>query len=258
MSPATPASATCPNCHAARWCLAGPLEGDGVDLLAGIVKPWRSLQVRQTIYHQGEHAASLYVVKTGSVKSCLTAPDGVEQVVAFHLPGDLFGLDGLERRRRPSAAIALEHTTVCELPLADVEALCRKFPSLLHWMLAAFSRDIGAEQDLHLTLGQRSAERRVAVFLAELSRRRKQRGFPGDDLTLSMSRHDIASYLGVSPETVSRVFSSLQERGIITVERRLVRIIDPPKLAELSESGSGSRPADVARRCASPRIPVFA
>lgn len=231
----TPPACSCPQCGVNRWCLMNGLDAECVSRMSALIKRRRPLQAGETIYRQGAPLTSLYIVKTGSVKTYFSAVDGVEQPVGFHFAGDLIGIDAIAHGEHGCSAVALEYTSICELPYAEFETLCQQMPQLLARLLGEIGHKLALQHELHLLLSQRSAERRVAIFLLDTGRRRAQRGFPPDELELSMSRYDIANYLGVAAETVSRTLTRFQREGLLRVDRKHLAILDRAKLLELAD-----------------------
>lgn len=170
------------------------------------------------------------MVLSGSAKAYLTAVDGAEQVVGFYLPGELLGLDGLEGRKQISSVIALEKTMLCELPYTYFEDLCFQLPRLGKRVLAQFARQLAAKHEMLLLLGQKDVEARLAALLLSLSTRLRNRGFSATEFNLSMSKYDTANFLGVAPETVSRLFARLVREGVLSVDGKLVCIKDLERL----------------------------
>lgn len=243
-------SVTCPDCRLKDLCLPCGLPEREVEELGELVRHGRLLPRGQYIYRQGDALVDVYLVKTGSVKSYFTAADGSEQVVGFHMPGDLIALEAVEHDRHGCSAVTLEHTSLCEMPYPRVEELCRRFPSLLHELLLKLGSELARDHRLRLLISQRGAEERLSVFLLELAERLGRRGFSSTELTLPMSRYDIANYLGVAAETVSRTFTRFESHGLLTVDRRYVRILDADRLRAIAglhppigrrESGTSSK-----------------
>ncbi|GJL82270.1 MAG: electron transport regulator A [marine bacterium B5-7] len=195
-----------------------------------------------TLYHSGEKASALYAVKSGALKSVVTTEDGEEQIVGFHMPGELIGFDGVDAVHN-CTVVCLERSSVCELPLNDLEELSREVPSLHREVYTVMRREISQEQSMLLLLARRTAESRLATFLISLSSRLGSRGFSESEFNLSMSRHDIANYLGLAAETISRLISKFQENGILAVNRRRVIILDRAALTDKIGHQSGVKSA---------------
>jgi len=186
------------------------------------------------LFVSGDPFGSLYSVHSGFFKTITLDGDGHGQVTGFHMAGDLLGLDGIGSGRYQLTATALEDSVVAVMPYALVEALSCEAPDLQRELHIALSREIAREHRLMLVLGSMRAEQRLATFLVNLSRRFRRRGYSASDFHLRMTRADIGSYLGMTLETVSRLFSRLQEHGIVEVRQRRVRLIDADRLQAIA------------------------
>ncbi len=226
---------TCQACSLSELCLPRSLDDSEMVRLDDIVQRKRPIKKGEFLFQVGQPFRSLYAVRSGSVKVFLPTPSGEEQIVGFHMPGELLGLDAMEHDTHSCSAVALETTTVCELPYQNMQELCHQIPGLNHQFMSLVSKEIGSEHEMLLMLGKKMADVRLAAFLLNLSCRFRTRGFSPNEFNLSMSRHDIANYLGLAVETVSRLFTRFQEDGILEVHRRLVTIRDMSKLVALAE-----------------------
>lgn len=223
----------CANCSLATLCLPFGLDAPDVERLESIVKRNKPIQRGQIIFAPGDRFRSLYVIKTGSVKTFTQTASGDEHVIGFHLPGEMLGLDAIQDDAHGCFAKALETTALCELPFDKLELLSTSIPSLQHQLLRLLSKEISAEANLISLLNNSTAEERLASFLVSLSERFRRRGFSPTDFFLAMSRQDIGSYLGLALETVSRLFTRFQEQGILEVDRKHVKIRDLDRLRKM-------------------------
>jgi CRP/FNR family transcriptional regulator len=181
------------------------------------------------IYHEGEYGDAFYVVRSGSVKSYMVTEGGEEQVLGFYLPGDVFGLDKDSKQIHLTSAMTLETTSLCRFPtsyLADRTVGAN--------LLQITAEQMRRDQRLVLMLARKDADGRIAGFLDDLARRYCARGYSGAAFQLSMSRQDIACYLGLAVETVSRTLTRFQESGVLSVNRREVEILDRETLRRLA------------------------
>ena len=224
----------CSDCSLRSLCLPFGLDGEELDKLDKIIKRPRPLQRSQRLYHPGDEFRSLYVVRSGSLKTYTTTSTGEQQITGFHLPGELVGLDGVSTDAYSCTAEALETTSVCELPFSKLESLSGQINGLQRQLHRLMSKEILAEQQLLLQLGKMSAEARVAAFLLSVSMRLHQRGFSPTEFNLTMTRTDIGNYLGMAVETVSRQFTSFQEQGIIKASRKHIQVLEMTKLQQIS------------------------
>jgi CRP/FNR family transcriptional regulator len=223
----------CKNCTLTALCLPMGLSPDDVERLDGIVKRSRPLHRGDYLFRDGERFRSLYVVKTGSVKTYAPSPEGGEQVLGFHLPGEIIGLDAIEKEAHVCSARVLETSAICEIPFSRLEELSASIPSLQHQMYRLLSKEIGHDTEMLLLLGKKSAEERLAAFLLSMSQRLRKRGLSATDFYLSMSRHEIGNYLGLAVETVSRLFTRFQEERLLKVDRKHVQLLDVAALESI-------------------------
>ncbi|AKH22120.1 fumarate/nitrate reduction transcriptional regulator Fnr [Sedimenticola thiotaurini] len=230
----------CRNCSLTSLCLPMGLTPEDVDQLDAIVKRSRPLHRGDHLFQQGDDFQCIYVVKTGTVKSFDPGEDGSEQVLGFHLPGEMIGLDAIESGYHNCSAKILETTAVCEIPFERLEELSSTIPSLQHQMYRLMSREIGQDENMLTLLGKRNAEERLASFLLSLSERFQRRGFSPSDFYLSMSRHEIGNYLGLAVETVSRLFTRFQDEGLLKVERKHIQLLDIPRLQQILRGDQGN------------------
>ncbi|MFT5658828.1 MAG: CRP/FNR family transcriptional regulator [Gammaproteobacteria bacterium] len=183
------------------------------------------------IFREGDLSSALNIVRSGSVKTYQSTEEGEEQVLGFNLPGDVIGLDGLENQKGLTSAIALETTSICKLPFAQLTDSGRGqvYPKLI-------SQQISRDYHLFLMLVRKNADSRIASFLTDLSQRFESKGLSANVFNLSMSRQDIGNYLGLAIETVSRTLTRFQESGLIKITRRTVEINDCEKLRRIARA----------------------
>ncbi|MDH4133849.1 MAG: helix-turn-helix domain-containing protein, partial [Gammaproteobacteria bacterium] len=160
--------------------------------------------------------------------------DGREMITGFFLPGEIVGLDAIDNGMHPCAARALEITSLCEIPFDEFESIGERLPALSRQLVRVMSREMHHDQLLLMLLGKRTAEERLAAFLLSLSLRFGQRGYSSTEFNLSMSRNDIGNYLGLAVETVSRLFSRLQDEGVLAARGRNIRLADLTRLETLA------------------------
>ena len=185
------------------------------------------------LFCHGDPFTSLYAIRTGFFKTCVSTEDGREQVTGFQMAGEIVGLDGIVNDQHTCNAVALEDADVCVMPFANVEDLSREFPVLQRHVHKLMSREIVRENSILMLLGNMRAEERLAAFLLNLVQRLHARGFSQSEFILRMSREEIGSYLGMKLETVSRTFSKFSEEGIIEVKQRYVHILEPDALKKI-------------------------
>lgn len=224
----------CNECSLHQICLPRSISGSDLEKLDDIIERKKPLKRNELLFQVNSSFHSIYVVRSGSLKTYSPTADGQEQVTGFHLPGELLGLDAIGKGSHPCAAKTLETTSVCEVPFASLEKLAQELPTLQHQLLHLMSKEIFDDRELMLLLGKKTAEARLSAFLLSISLRFKQRGFSSNEFYLSMSRNDIANYLGLAVETVSRMFTRFQEENLISAERKHIIIKNRENLQKIA------------------------
>jgi CRP/FNR family transcriptional regulator len=224
----------CQDCSLFQLCLPVGIDQNDLAEVDRIIKRRRPIRRGDQLFVTGDKFRSIYAVRSGSLKTSVLTEDGRELVTGFFLPGEIVGLDAIGTGEHTCGARALETTSVCEIPYDELEAIGARIPSLPRQLLRIMSREMHHDQLLLLLLGKRSADERLAAFLFSLSQRFGLRGYSPNEFNLSMSRNDIGNYLGLAVETVSRLFSRLQEDGILAVRSRHVRLLDIQNLRTLA------------------------
>lgn len=189
----------------------------------------------QPLYSAGEAFRGLYVLRAGAFKNLAIVPGQEDQVVDFRMPGDVLGMAAMGNGHYAFTAVALEPSVVCRIDVDSGEGECLH-PDLL----ATMSRQLQRIQWASVLLRSQNADQRVIHFLLQLSRQlqpsMRQRRL---DMRLPMSRKDIANYLGIAVETVSRVLHRLQEERLVSASGRHLSLLDR---AVLSQRLAGTEP----------------
>ena len=224
---------SCAQCNLSELCFPHGMKPDDMEKLDSIVEQRKPLHKSDFLFREGDASNGVYAVRSGSIKTIVESPNGDEQIVGFHLPGELLGLDGFMDGKHTCTAIALETTSVCAMPIDKLDKLCSSLPSLHHQMHRIMGKEVTEEHKMLLMLGKMSAEEKVATFLLSISRRMEERHWKATEFVLSMPRQDIANYLGLAVETVSRLFAHYQEENVIQVDRRRISILNMQRLKEI-------------------------
>ncbi|MDX1625182.1 MAG: fumarate/nitrate reduction transcriptional regulator Fnr [Wenzhouxiangellaceae bacterium] len=225
-------TSSCRQCGLFDLCFAQGVAESRRDELDRIVRRQKPLERENHLFMAGQPLKSICVIRSGTVKSYRLSRDGDEIVTGFHLPGELIGLDAIGHERHPAFAVALEDSRYCEIPYREFQRLLSGSPDLNQLMLKLLSVDMAETRELLVVIGRLDARARVAVFLLNLSRRLARRGKDPFRFRLSMDRRDIANYLGLTIETVSRTLSWMQKNGMLTVRGKLVSILDVDSLLD--------------------------
>jgi CRP/FNR family transcriptional regulator len=221
---------SCGQCSLRQLCLPASIGSEDIQRLDRLVKRRLPLRRGERLFRSGDPLRNLYLARKGSFKTTTLNEAGDEQVVGFHLPGELIGLDALAEGRHRCDAEALEQSDLCEIPMDQLQSIAMQVHGLQVQLLRIMGRSMGRDQDHLEMLGRRQASDRVLLFLHGLRERYLALGRDTDQLHLPMTREEIASYLGLVIETVSRSFGKLQDEGLIAVRGRRVQVLEVEQL----------------------------
>ncbi len=231
----TPAS--CAGCAAGKIGFCANLGDPAIERIAGISRTLR-FRKSQIIARVEEAPATALILRSGMIKVSHALADGRQQIVDFLTTGDVL----IQHVAGSAVSVTVEATTdvdACEVSLGDLEALCTDSPELGQSMLGAVLCEIGRKNHQVMMLGRKRADERVASFLLDFSDRAERRGEPADRLNLPMSRAEIADYLSLTTETVSRAFSLLRAERIVRLPKpHQVVICDIAGLLEVAGGGA--------------------
>lgn len=223
----------CSNCNLRELCMPLGLTSGELQRIDDVVALRRKVKRGGALFRAGESFQALYAIRSGFFKTRVGADDGRDQVTGFQMAGEIVGLDGIVNDRHTCDAIALEDAEVCVMPYDRISELSREISALQRHVHRILSREIVREHGVMLLLGSMRAEERLAAFLLNLVQRLHARGFSRSELQLRMTREEIGSYLGMKLETVSRTFSKFADDGILEVQQRHLRILDPDALQRI-------------------------
>ena len=229
-----PHQAHCKDCSLATLCLPLSLNLQDLDTLDSLVKPSRPLKKGEFLFRQGDTFASVYAVRSGSLKTFSVTDCGEEQITGFHLPSEFVGLSGMDTELYPVSAIALETTSICEIPFERLDELSASMPQLRRQLMRIMSREIRDDQQMMMLLSKKTADERIATFLVNLSARFRARGYSPQQFRLAMSRNEIGNYLGLAVETVSRVFTRFQQNELLIAEGKEINLINLIEICALA------------------------
>ncbi len=221
----------CSTCAFSQACIAEGMHKHALLDLHVLVEHVGPLHAGEHIFREGDPFVAIAAVRAGTVKTYVIDPNGEEQVLGFHFPGEVIGLSAIDGDRFPCSAVALDTVMLCRFSFQKMALLATRVPGLQRQLFRLLSRDIGRAT---LLAGDWAADQRMAAFLLAMSRRLSERGFSAVRFQLTMARTDIANYLRLAPETVSRVLRRFQDDGLLVIERREVEIVDQPRLNALA------------------------
>ena len=223
----------CDTCQAREFSACASLTSEEQKRLAAIM---RTIDVAPhcPIFNEADPAEYVYTITAGTVKVYKLLGDGRRQITGFLFAGDFLGLTHNEAYAY--SAEALGPTRLCRFPRRRLEALLVEIPHLEQRLLEMASHELAAAQDQMMLLGRKSARERVVSFILMLSSLARRHGWPGDPVCLAMSRSDIADYLGLTTETVSRTVTLLKKQGLIALlDDKRIRLFNMSALREIAE-----------------------
>jgi len=222
----------CDVCEVRDYSACAPLDAEEQKRLVAIMTPIE-VPAHKPIFEESATADHVFNVTSGAVKIFKLLPDGRRQITGFLFPGDFLGLT--HNDSYAYSAEALTATKLCRFPRRKLEALLQELPKLEQRLLGIASHELAAAQDQMMLLGRKSARERVVSLLLMLSNAAVRRGQAASPVALPMNRNDIADYLGLTMETVSRVLTQLKTKGLIQLlDEKQVRLAKPEALREIA------------------------
>jgi CRP/FNR family transcriptional regulator len=223
----------CAACPVRDIAVCGVLDPSELQHLAEIMTPLE-IGSEQTVFYEGDRADYLFNVTLGTVRLYKLLPDGRRQITGFLYPGDFLGLAVGDLYAYTAETVGDVH--LCRFPRARLEALMQEIPRLEKRLLGMASNELIQAQDQMLLLGRKTAQEKIASFLLMLSKRAVKRGEAESPIELAMGRADIADFLGLTTETVSRTFTQLKTSGVIRLlENSRVALKDTAALQSFAD-----------------------
>lgn len=230
----------CRRCGVRAQCLPADLGVTDVPRLEEAILCRRRIAAHRPLFRQGDAADRLFAIRSGSARTASVSADGAEQILGFHLPGDVLGLEGLGEASHDCTAESLENSEVCVISLPGIDRLMSELPGVRRQLFRLVGRQSQRQQNQLFRLSCRSSERRLTSFLVDLIERNTDgNGIMPESLHLSMSRGEIANHLGLAPETLSRQLAELRQAGILESRGRWLKVLDPQGLYAKAQQGGG-------------------
>ncbi len=204
----------CAACEVREVTFCSALNEHELASIQAIVRQVR-LAPGQTLFQEGDEAENVFNVVGGVIKLYKLLRDGRRQITGFLFPGDFLGI--ASRDGYSHSAEAVTAVRLCRFPRRRLEPLFDRYPKLEHRLLGIATDELTAAQDQMLLLGRKTAAEKLASFLLSLERRIGAAGEPAPSLSVPMSRSDVADYLGLTVETVSRTFGRFRKLGLVDV-----------------------------------------
>ncbi|MBB3142234.1 CRP/FNR family transcriptional regulator [Halomonas organivorans] len=229
----------CQSCGHRSLCLPLALGLEDLDQFDTIIRRRPPLRKGELLFRQGSPFTGVYAVRSGSLKQLTAEGGGEEQLTHFYLPSELVGLDGIDEAAYAGSVIALETSTVCEIPFDRLDTLSERMPVLRAQLYRCMSKEMREDLRMIRLLSHKTADQRLATFFISMSDRFRRRGYSPYTFRLSMTRADIGNYLGLAVETVSRVLGRFQQQGLVAAAGREIHILDMDVLIAVGEEKGG-------------------
>ncbi len=208
----------CSKCGGGIRCLSFGLCAESAHDFKNIIRERGTIAADEHLYRQDDPFRSIYSIQSGSIKTETVTADGRNSVMGFYLPGDLIGLDAIGGNSYLNDAIAIEPTWVCEIPYEALLKLCSNEPDLQKKFFARLGNKIHHDEYDGKVIRNESACQRVMYFLHQLYWQQAHQETRTARLHIPMNKQDIASYLGLTPESFSRTLKQLEKLDYIQKE----------------------------------------
>lgn len=227
-------SSSCQSCGLQKVCFPTGLLKTEIDRLDDIVERKLPLKKNQHLFNTGDSFNALYAIRAGIIKGYSFSDSGEEMIHGFYLPGDVLGIDALADKHHQYNAVAIDSASVCNLPFDQLTDLAIQIPNLNQQIFTVMSKEVN-EGRLHSELlTKRNADQRVAQFIWHMAERYQSRGYASDEFRLSILHRDVALYLGLTPETVSRILAKFHADNVVTWKKKEVKIHNAIVLQDLA------------------------
>lgn len=225
----------CDNCALDAVCRPIKIGGHTLSLVHNIMGRREPLAAGEYLFRKGEPIDALYAVTSGTMKVIQTSGTDREQVLGFRFPGELLGEEAIFPKEYSLDAVAVDEASVCRIPIDELEACADTIPSIQRDLINLISRQCYLmHQQMAAYVARNSAEERLSAFLVNLAERNSGHSGSGTQIRLAMSRDDVANFLGLRRETLSRTLTKLQNMGVIQVNGKVVEILNVAELQSLA------------------------
>ena len=224
----------CLQCGLQKICFPKGLFRSDVERLEQVVDKIPTLDRGEILFKAGDKFKSLYAIKAGMVKIYSINDNDEEIIHGFYLPGDVVGSEALADKVHLFNAVAQDVTSVCSIEMEQLQDLSKVVPNLYTHILGIMSRDIVDGRIHNELLTKKSADQRVAYFLWTMVERYQLRGYQYTQFRLNILHKEVASFLNLTPETVSRVMAKMAKDEILSWKKKEVKVLNIERLKNLA------------------------
>lgn len=225
----------CENCGMEPVCRPVATGSQQVPLSDSYLHRREPVAAGVSLFRKGEPMSGLFAVSSGAFRLVESLPDGSERVLGFRFPGELLGDEAFHTRCHQTHATAITNSSVCRIQLRELEACSELVPAMQRNIIELLSRQNHyLQQQINVLVSRKNAEQQLVAFLLDLASRQTE--ISGNRCTFDMviSRDNMASFLGFRRETLSRLFTRLQKKGLVRLQSRQVELCDLATLTELA------------------------
>lgn len=227
------AESRCQKCSVNSLCLPSGLNKDELFELEAVISSSQIVDKNKKLFNNGDTFTALYVVHSGMFKTTTSDENGKERILSFHLPGEIMGLDGIHSDIHQTSSTALTMSSYCKIPYKELMEVAEDHPIIQQNLLKVMSKEIFSCKKNHLDIGSKA---KLALFIKTISQRFKLRGYSEIEFFLPISQRDIASYLGMAEETLSRIFKKLQNLEVVSYNKHILTVLDKQLLNDIADS----------------------
>lgn len=214
----------CDDCKLSPICSPVSVGTHRYDFIGKMVNRRHYFKRGEMIFQQGQQARLIYAIAAGSLKLVVNVK-GSERVIDFRIPGELVDICSLNDGIHAYSAQALEDTYLCEIGKETLTDIASQIPEVQGRLMTVVNKELTNVQKTSMLLrGNVNSEEKIAAFILNLAWRYQASGYSSTAFKLTMSRKDIADFLGVAKETIIRLLKKLQQNGLLTIQGKQVTI----------------------------------
>mgnify|MGYP005985319559 CR=1 FL=1 len=225
----------CDDCSMNSVCQPLVTAKQTIDLSDSYLHRRIATRASNVLFEQSTPLTNIYAVSSGTFKLCQQTDDGTENIIGLRFPGELIGEDALYLKTYNYTAIAVGDSSVCKVSVEQMTSCGQLVPEVQQNLIELLSRQSHVRQrNFQAYIGKKSADSLLAAFLLNIIERNASYTGSDDSIDLPINRNDIASFLGLRRETLSRVFSKFQNNQLIQVEGKKIILLEQGKLTKLA------------------------
>jgi CRP/FNR family transcriptional regulator len=225
----------CSLCTMAPICMPIKANKISITLAQNYLSKRTSTDANKALFVKGDELSSLYAVSSGLYKLTDVNEKNEEKILGFRFPGELIGEDAIYPKTYSYNAIAVGNSSACNVNVDELFSCCKAVPDLQLNLIELLNKQCYlSQQEFRALISKKSAESLLAAFILNIHKRKYQDDSSTKILKLSISRDNIANFLGLRRETLSRIFSKLQREQLIYVTGKNIHLLQPEKLFLLS------------------------